>query len=313
MYRRTWTPSNTIGNKEISTIHFYDSGILCGTLVNDTWNCWEIISREKDLSGCIHEILKLMPQDYVPFHIIHSESSPVYEISQDRILIPEWTIQVQPFQAEKAVSQKPVLQKQIVPSQKQAPHQQIVSGPRALAHGPQVQQHAHRVQQHGPQALAPDRLAHSVKAHHAQYSVVEESPRIAPRPPPRPVRPPIPEEDEVSQQMLIQASREPLAKRQKKAKKSNERQKGFQHQSQQGLVDVKGLSSSAQKAGAQQVQLQQSQAQLPLQKMMEPYPSVTAQQSSSQAQSQRVAARRNPCKGKPVTAELTNPSSTNSA
>jgi hypothetical protein len=114
--------------------------------------------------------------------------------------------------------------------------------------------------------------------------------------------------------MLIQASeKQPLAKRQKKAKKSNERQKGFQHQSQQGLVDVKGLKASAQKEGAQQVQLQQSQAQLPLQKTMEPYPSATAQQSSSQVQPQRVAGRRNPRKGKPVTAELTNPSSTNSA
>jgi hypothetical protein len=309
MYRRTWTPSNTIGNKEISTIHFYDSGILCGTLVNDTWNCWEIISREKDLSGCIHEILKLMPQDYVPFHIIHSESSPVYEISQDRILIPEWTIQVHPFQVQKPAApvqaEKHDPQELANPSQKLAVHQ----AQRPVSQKPAL--HQQRVS--GPQALAPDRQAHSVKAHHAQYSVMEESPRIAARPPPRPVRPPIPEEDEVSQQMLIQASREPLAKRQKKAKKSNERQKGFQHQSQQGLVDVKGLSSSAQKAGAQQVQLQQSQAQLPLQKMMEPYPSVTAQQSSSQAQSQRVAARRNLRKGKPVTAELTNPSSTNSA
>jgi hypothetical protein len=114
--------------------------------------------------------------------------------------------------------------------------------------------------------------------------------------------------------MSAQASeKQPLAKRQKKAKKSNERQKGSQHQSQQGSVDVKGLSSSVQKAGAQQVPLQQSQAQLPLQKMMEPYPSVAAPQSSSQAQQQRVAGRRNPRKGKPVTAELTNPSSTTSA
>jgi hypothetical protein len=305
MYRRTWTPTNLIGCKEISTIHFYDSGILCGTLVNDTWTCWEVISREKDLSGCIHEILKIMPQDYVPFHIIHSESSPVYEISQDRILIPEWIIQVHPFQVQKplAAVQAEKNDPQALAnrhSQKPALHQQIVSGHQAQQHGPQAQQH-------GVQA-------HSVKAHHAQYSVVEELPRIAPRPPPRPVRPPIPEEDEVSQQMLAKASeKKPLAKRQKKAKKSNERQKGSQHQSQQGLVDVKGLKASVQKVGVQQVPLQQSQAQLPLQKMMEPYPSVAAPQSSSQAQQQRLAGRRNLCKGKPVTAELTNPSSTNSA
>jgi hypothetical protein len=156
MYRRVWTPSEYVKKDTKEQIHFYDSGIICGTLYENEWSSWEIISRTIDASGCIIEMLKEMPQDYVPFQCLNIESHPLYEFSQDRIEIPGWNIRVEHVQ---------------VPRPLQAPQ-----APRPLQ---------------APQPLHVDSLPPHPEVAHAQWppEVLNELPRPAPRPPQRPVWP----------------------------------------------------------------------------------------------------------------------------
>lgn len=104
MYRRTWTPiQNQSEFTSKSSITIYDSGAYWGELYSDgEWKCWEIISRQQENDGII-EYLREMPQDFVPFEIINTETLPLkivnpsrqeFEIPGYRILV-NLTAQVQ--------------------------------------------------------------------------------------------------------------------------------------------------------------------------------------------------------------------------
>lgn len=96
MFRRTWTPVK-IENKSVSgqKIYLYDGGITCGELYEETWRSWEVVSRTKDSAGRIIEILRRLPQDFVPFKIINIEAISILEYSQDSLTIPGWKVQVE--------------------------------------------------------------------------------------------------------------------------------------------------------------------------------------------------------------------------
>ena len=171
MYRRTWIPSEDIKKETKETIELYDFGTICGALYENEWSSWEVISRTKDNSGCIIEILKEMPQDYVPFQILHKELYPLYEFSKDRMLIPLWTIKIEIIQAP-----QPLQEEEIRPvKQERAQHLQRP-----------VQQKALPVQ---PQPLPVQQSQSPVQRLQWPPEILEQLPRPAPRPPPRPVWP----------------------------------------------------------------------------------------------------------------------------
>lgn len=154
-------PSEDIKKETKKTIELYDFGTICGTLYENDWSSWEIISRTIDNSGCIIEILKEMPQDYVPFQILHKESYPLYEISKNQILIPLWTIRIEGIKHPQTLREE-----EIRPVKQERVHQALQVQPLP------VQQLPSPVQ---PLQWPPEILA--------------QLPRPAPRPPPRPVWP----------------------------------------------------------------------------------------------------------------------------
>ena len=325
MYRRIWTPHNLTFTKPISTIHFYDSGTVCGTLIDSNWSSWEVISREKDVSGCIHEILKELPQDYVPFHILHSESSPVYEISQDVIVIPEWTLSIQalvqghpllekqalqaraPVEKQKQTLQAP-LEKQALqaPLEKQALQARapLEKQKQTLQVPQQKQMQQHLLPVHHERLTRP----YTVDNSYSLNSVEQDFPQPAPRPPPRPSLAQVPPP------MLVEALQQPSAKRVNKAKKGSEPRGRGQNQSQKGLVGVALWTPLVKKGVVQQVQLQQSLSQPPLLQNVGVYPASAAAQSLSQASKPHSKLGRKRRQKLPLSVpELTLPSSTNSA
>ena len=172
MYRRIWTPFNSIKNDTNGTIHFYDSGSIIGILHNDIWVSYEIISRDLDISGRIIEIIKELPQDYVPFQVIHVESHPLYEFNQDRLMIPGWMVEVLPLKVEEQMKQahQPQVKqahqpqmKQAAPQVKQAAPQvkQVVQQVKQVA--PQVKQAVQQVKQAAPQVKQAAQLAAPVQ------------------------------------------------------------------------------------------------------------------------------------------------------
>ena len=196
MYRRTWIPSEDIKKDTKETIELYDFGTICGALYENEWSSWEIISRTKDNSGCIIEILKEMPQDYVPFQILHKEMYPLYEFSKDRILIPLWTIKIeiikhpQPLKEEEI---RPVKQERDQPLQRPLQQRASLVQQQPLP----VQQKASPVQQQPLPVQRPvQRRASPVQPPPSSVQrlqwppeILEQLPRPAPRPPPRPVWP----------------------------------------------------------------------------------------------------------------------------
>ena len=95
MYKRTWTPTQT-KTAYTGTITFYDSGIVCGELFNDSWLSWEILDRKKE-DGKIIETLRELSQDYVPFQVLHTETHEAMEDSTGNICIPGWIITYEMF------------------------------------------------------------------------------------------------------------------------------------------------------------------------------------------------------------------------
>ena len=95
MYKRIWTPTQT-ETAYTGTITFYDSGIVCGELFNDSWLSWEILERKKE-DGKIIEILRELSQDYVPFEVLHTETHEAVEDSSGNIYIPGWIINYEMF------------------------------------------------------------------------------------------------------------------------------------------------------------------------------------------------------------------------
>lgn len=90
MYKRVWTPRQT-KTAYTGTITFYDSGIVCGELFNDSWLSWEILDRKR-IDGKIIETLRELSQDYVPFEVLHTETHEAVEDSSGNICIPGWII-----------------------------------------------------------------------------------------------------------------------------------------------------------------------------------------------------------------------------
>jgi len=105
MYKRTWTPTQT-ETAYTGTITFYDSGIVCGELFNDSWLSWEILDRKKE-DGKIIETLRELSQDYVPFQVLHTETHEAVEDSTGNICIPGWTIT---YEMSNPSAQTPALQ-----------------------------------------------------------------------------------------------------------------------------------------------------------------------------------------------------------
>jgi len=161
MYRRIWTPHNSIKTDIINTIHFYDGGTICGILYDNVWTSWEIISRDLDVSGCIIETLKEMPQDYVPFHILHVESHPVYEANQELLVIPGWTIQVLPLKT-------PLLQTQA--AHQQVAHQQVAHPHQEVAHQQELPRQDRHLHAPRHQQMRQQQVQHSQKGQQAQHS-----------------------------------------------------------------------------------------------------------------------------------------------
>jgi hypothetical protein len=329
MYRRIWTPFNSIKNDTNGTIHFYDSGSIIGILHNDIWVSYEIISRDLDISGRIIEIIKELPQDYVPFQVIHVESHPLYEFNQDRLMIPGWMVEVLPLKVEEQmkqahqpqVKQAAVQVKQAAPQVKQAAQ---LAAPVQKQPFPPVQKQPPALQK--PQSQPQKRLhapeQHQKHSHtqpennsyHMESQVLEPQhfPLVAPRPPPRPPPPVIPDYELEQPMTQLQASQPPSVKTAKKAKKGNEKRSLEPNQLPQAIVDVNSWTPLLQKEVVQQVPLPQLPAQHSSTQTLGPSPSQAASQYVSRKlkPSQRRGAQK---KQNSLVPELTAPYSTNPA
>ena len=93
-----------------------------GFLYGDTWRCWHIQDRTK-ADGTITEVLKEMPQDWVPFRVYSQEDHAVTLVKEDsqqlELQIPGWSLLFQKAQEPPAQLQNPLDQEPLQQSSKE--------------------------------------------------------------------------------------------------------------------------------------------------------------------------------------------------
>ena len=106
MYKREWTKTDIdIPNTTTSKITIYDAGAYSYEYLEIDGEVprlfsWEVINREKINDGRIIETLSAIPDEWVPFDTISSESYPV-RLIESGYEIPGWKIQnIQEFREE---------------------------------------------------------------------------------------------------------------------------------------------------------------------------------------------------------------------
>jgi hypothetical protein len=92
MYKRVWTPTVCERTGTESKITICDFGVYYGELVDDSWRCWEVVSRNRLDSGEIVEELRLMPQDWVPFDSYCAQTYGGH-LSENSMFIRGWSVQ----------------------------------------------------------------------------------------------------------------------------------------------------------------------------------------------------------------------------